>query len=134
MINDIKIIDFYFNFLIFLGVFKSKNCKTLFDTYSSIIYRIFMRIFPHLLLGWQIARLLFNPLTFEEFMETSMFIIAVCNAVIKGIIIMIKQSQIEMLKIHIDSFLAGIQSNKEKDTHKRSNNFMRFRYIYELSS
>ena len=124
-----KIFDFYFKFLKCLGIFGSKHCKTVFDTYLSLIYSIFVRIFSHLLFGCQIAHLAFNQLTFEEFVETLMYTIAIANNIIKGLIITIKQNKLEELKKSTDLFTSRLQSKEEKNLHKRYCNFIRLRNL-----
>ena len=129
-----KIIDFYFNLFIFLGIFKSKKSKGIFDIYLNLIYRIFIRIFPHLLIGWHLARLIFNKLSFNDIMETLMFTISNTNHVVKGIFIMIKQNQLEELKQTADTFMSRYQNKDEKDIHKRNSHFLGWLTTkYELS-
>ena len=118
-----EIIDIIFKILEFLGIFKSENCKTPFDTYSNLIYRIVVRFFPHFLLGWQIARLLFQQLSFEEYTKDLLLIIGVANHIFKSSIIMIKQKQLKKLKKMNDSFTEELESEEEEDIHKRNCHF-----------
>ena len=83
-------------------------------------------IFPHFLLGWQISRLLFNQLTFEEFMENFMFSVTTANHVMKALVVMRNQNQIEDLKKMADSFMDQLQTKEEEDIYKRTCRFIRF--------
>ena len=90
------------------------------------MYRNIMQIVVNLFLMSQIAHLVLNKISFDEFMLTLIYTLVVANLIIKGFFIMVKQNELEELKKTIDLHASQLQNKQEKDVHTRYCNFMRY--------
>ena len=80
----------------------------------------------------QIAHLVLNKISFDDFMLTLVYALGIVNLLIKGYFIMLKQNGLEDLKKTIDLHASQLQNEQERDIHTRYCNFMRYP-IHEFS-
>ena len=124
--NEMEPLDFVWQLFHLLGIVKSMNQKTLFDTCSSIFSRYFLRMLTFTFPIGLAIQIFFNQLTAEEFVEALLYLVAMTSNCFKGLVISCNQQRLIDLKKFVESNSSTVQKKEEETIHKRYNNFIRY--------
>ena len=120
--------DIIFKSFIYFGIFNASSYKqraTLLDVSPIIYIRMFIKFSPFLLSAGLLAKLIFNKLEFDEFVETLLYAFYIVQNTSKILMLMLKQSQLINLRRILETNLATLQNDDEQTTHRRYSDLAR---------